>query len=281
MIEHHRILDIICHLTLIGFVVICLLPVWVALVGSTHDLSSILAAPMPMLPGSFAIENYTRALNEGPQTASADLRAWRLLLNSALMATIICVGKITLSLFAAFAIVFFRFPFRKTAFWLIFLTLMLPVEIRIIPTYEVVANLNLVGTYTGLTLPLMASATAVFLFRQFFMTIPANLIDAARMDGASPMAFFFWILLPLSRTNIAALAIIMFLFGWNQYLWPLLVADDLDTIVLSLKRMMDVGDAEADWPVIMATSILSLLPPVLILIFLQRWFVRGLIDIDK
>lgn len=281
MIDHHRTWDVICHVTLMIFVVLSLLPVYVAVIGSTHDLPALLGAPMPMMPGTHAIENYTRALNDGPQSASADLRVWRLLANSTIMALIICVGKIIISLLSAFAIAFFRFPFRMTAFWIIFATLMLPVEIRIIPTFEVVAGLGLVGTFTGLTLPLMASATATFLFRQVFLTIPVNLVDAARMDGASAMQFFVRILLPLSKTNIAALSIIMFLFGWNQYLWPLLVAGDLDTVVVSLKRMMEVGDAEADWPVIMATCVMALLPPVMVIIFMQRWFVQGLIDVEK
>ena len=281
MYERNRLWDVICHVTLLIFVFLSLLPIYVAIVGSTHDLPALLGKPMPMIPGPYGIENYHRALTQGPQSGLEDLRVFRLLVNSTIMALTIAIGKIVISLLSAFAIAFFHFPFRKTAFWIIFATLMLPVEIRIVPTYEVVANFGMVGTFAGLTIPLMASATATFLFRQVFMTIPTNLVDAARMDGSSALQFLFRILLPLSKTNIAALFIIMFLFGWNQYLWPLLVADELNTVVVSIKRMMEVGDSEADWPVVMATTMLALLPPVLVIVVMQRWFVQGLIDVEK
>jgi len=205
------------------------------------------------------------------------------MLNSLVMALVIACGKIAISIVSAFAIVYFRFPLRMVFFWMIFVTLMLPVEVRILPTYQVVANLGLVNTYTGLTLPLIASATATFLFRQFFLTIPEELAEAARIDGAGPMRFFRDVVLPLSRTNIAALFVIMFIFGWNQYLWPLLVTtqENMYTTVIGIKRMIPGGDAAAEWHLIMATAILAMLPPALVILFMQKWFVKGLVETEK
>ncbi|MEP1517629.1 MAG: sn-glycerol-3-phosphate ABC transporter permease UgpE, partial [Nitratireductor sp.] len=205
------------------------------------------------------------------------------LVNSTVMALGITIGKIVISLLSAFAIVYFRFPLRKTVFWLIFMTLMLPVEVRIVPTYEVAANFGMLNSYSGLILPLIASATATFLFRQFFMTVPDELAEAARVDGAKPMRFFFDILLPMSRTNIAALFVILFIYGWNQYLWPLLVTTDpsMNTIVMGIKQMFPSGDDWADWPVIMATAILAMIPPVAVVIFMQNLFIKGLVETEK
>jgi sn-glycerol 3-phosphate transport system permease protein len=166
---------------------------------------------------------------------------------------------------------------------MIFVTLMLPVEVRIFPTYKVVADLGMVNTYWGLTLPLIASATATFLFRQFFLTVPDELAEAARIDGAGPMRFFFDILLPLSRTSMAALFVIMFIYGWNQYLWPLLVttSEDMYTVVIGIKRMVAGGDTLIEWQLVLATAMLALLPPAIVVLAMQKWFVKGLVDSEK
>ena len=266
------------HLGLIIGVVFIFFPIWLAFVASTVEQQDIVRPPMPLLPGEHLIENYTRALTSGVNAPVA-----MMLLNSAVMALGIALGKIAISLLSAFAIVYFRFPGRLVFFWLIFLTLMLPVEVRIVPTYEVIANFGMLNSYQGLILPLIASATATFLFRQFFMTVPDELAEAARVDGASPMRFFLDILLPMSRTNIAALFVILFIYGWNQYLWPLLITTDpsMNTIVMGIKQMFPSGDDTADWPVIMATSILAMVPPVLVVIGMQRLFVRGLVESEK
>jgi sn-glycerol 3-phosphate transport system permease protein len=202
---------------------------------------------------------------------------------SLVTALVISIGKIAISLLSAFAIVYFRFPFKKIVFWMIFVTLMLPVEVRILPTYKVLSDLNMLNTYAGLTIPLIASATATFLFRQFFLTVPDELVEAARIDGAGPMRFFKDILVPLSATSIAALFVIQFIYGWNQYLWPLLATttEDMYPIVIGIKRMIAVGDAATDWNIIMATAILALLPPALVVVLMQKWFVKGLVDTEK
>ncbi len=199
------------------------------------------------------------------------------------MALVIASGKIAISIISSFAIVYFRFPLRHFFFWMIFVTLMLPVEVRIIPTYKVVADLGMLDSYAGLTLPLIASATATFLFRQFFLTIPDELVEAARMDGAGPLRFFKDVLLPLSATSIAALFVIQFIYGWNQYLWPLLITNDesMYTAVIGIKRMIVGGDALTEWNLVMATAILAMLPPALVVILMQKWFVKGLVDTEK
>ena len=206
-----------------------------------------------------------------------------MLLNSLVMALGITIGKIIISLLSAYAIVYFKFRFRMLFFWLIFMTLMLPVEVRIVPTYEVVASLGLLNSYTGLILPLIASATATFLFRQLFMTIPDELTEAARVDGAGPVRFFIDILLPMSRTNIAALFVILFIYGWNQYLWPLLITTDpsMNTVIMGIKQMLPTGDQTVEWPVIMATAMLAMLPPVLVVVGMQKLFVKGLVESEK
>lgn len=266
------------HLGLIIGIAFIFFPIWLAFVASTVDQQAIARPPMPLLPGDKFFENYGKALRSGINAPVA-----LMLMNSAIMALGIALGKIAISLLSAFAIVYFRFPFRKLFFWLIFLTLMLPVEVRIVPTYEVIANFGMLNSYQGLILPLVASATATFLFRQFFMTVPDELAEAARVDGAKPMRFFFDILLPMSRTNIAALFVILFIYGWNQYLWPLLITTDpsMNTIVMGIKQMFPSGDDFADWPVIMATSILAMVPPVLVVIGMQRLFIRGLVESEK
>ncbi len=266
------------HLGLIVGIAFIFFPIWLAFVASTVDQQEIVRPPMPLLPGDKFLENYTRALYSGINAPVATM-----LFNSAIMALGIALGKIAISLLSAFAIVYFRFPGRRIFFWLIFLTLMLPVEVRIVPTYEVIANFGMLNSYSGLILPLVASATATFLFRQFFMTVPDELAEAARVDGAGPMRFFFDILLPMSRTNIAALFVILFIYGWNQYLWPLLITTDpsMNTIVMGIKQMFPSGDDIADWPVIMATSILAMVPPVIVVISMQRLFVRGLVESEK
>jgi sn-glycerol 3-phosphate transport system permease protein len=242
----------------------------------------VLQAPMPLLPGGEAVTNYTAALTTGTRQLSGT-PVGLLLFNSLVLAVGVAVGKIAISILSAFAIVYFRFPGRMLAFWTIFLTLMLPVEVRILPTYAVVANLGLLNSYAGLILPLIASATATFLFRQFFLTVPDELAEAARIDGAGPLKFFKDILLPLSRTNIAALFVILFIYGWNQYLWPLLITtqNDMNTIVIAIGRMIKATDDAIDWPVVMATVMLAMILPVAVVILMQRWFVRGLIESEK
>lgn len=266
------------HALMIVGVLIVFFPVWLAFVASTVTQPEIVSPPMPLLPGPHFVENYKRALFSG-----VNVPVIQMLANSAIMAIGIAVGKIIVSLLSAFAIVYFRFPGRTVFFWLIFLTLMLPVEVRIVPTYEVIAGFGMLNSYSGLIFPLIASATATFLFRQFFMTIPDELAEAARVDGARPMRFFVDILLPMSRTNIAALFVILFIYGWNQYLWPLLITTEpeMNTIVMGIKQMFPSGDDTADWPVIMATSILAMIPPVLVVICMQRLFIRGLVDSEK
>jgi sn-glycerol 3-phosphate transport system permease protein len=228
------------------------------------------------------IENYLTVLRSGKQTAGG-VPVSTMMFNSLVMALGITVGKIAISIISAYAIVYFRFPFRMFFFWIIFLTLMLPVEVRILPTYKVVADLGLLNTYAGLTLPLIASATATFLFRQFFMTVPDELAEAARVDGAGPVRFFVTILLPLSRTNIAALSVILFIYGWNQYLWPLLITTDTDmtTIVMGIQRMLFVADSVPEWNLTMATAMLAMLPPVVVVLVMQRQFVKGLVETEK
>ena len=266
------------HLGLIvGILIICF-PIWFAFVASTVTQEDIIRPPMPLWPGLHLVDNYGRALVSGVN-APVSL----MLFNSSVMALGITFGKIAISILSAFAIVYFRFPGRMICFWLIFLTLMLPVEVRIVPTYEVAARLDLLNSYPGLILPLIASATATFLFRQLFLTIPDEMVEAARIDGAGPMRFFWDILLPMSRTNIAALFVILFIYSWNQYLWPLLITTEpeMNTIVMGIKQMFPSGDDWADWPVIMATAILAMLPPVAVVIFMQRLFVKGLIESEK
>ena len=282
MVEHRPLLTVGSHLLLIAGVAMVALPLYVAFVASTLSFDQVTTVPMPLLPGSHMLDNYAQVLRHG-STLGSTAPVAPMMWNSLVMALAIAIGKIAISMLSAFAIVYFRFPLRKTCFWLIFLTLMLPVEVRIFPTYAVVAQLHMVDTYAGLTLPLIASATATFLFRQFFLTIPDELAEAARIDGAGPLRFFKDVIVPLSRTNIAALFVIMFIYGWNQYLWPLLVTtqESMYTVVIGIKRMMAGGDAATEWQLVMATAMLALLPPVAVVLLMQRWFVRGLVDAEK
>jgi len=281
MVERNRILDVVTYLVLIAGVAVVMLPLYVAFVASTQTQEQVMAAPMSLVPGDRLIANYTEVLATGAGNSQAAVG--RMLLNSLVMALTVAIGKIAISLISAFALIYFRFPFRQACFWLIFVTLMLPVEVRIMPTYQVMSDLKLLDTYTGLTLPLIASATATFLFRQFFLTIPDELTEAARIDGAGPLRFFWSVLLPLSRTNIAALFVILFILGWNQYLWPLLITtqESMYTVVIGIKRMISGGDAATEWNLVMATAILAMLPPVLVVVLMQRWFVKGLVETEK
>ena len=281
MVENRPWLNALTHLLLIFGIIVVIFPIYIALVTSTHEAEDILTTVQPWF-GSEMLENYGTVLQKGKVSASG-IPVGMMMWNSLIMALGIVVGKITISILSAFAIVYFRFPLRNLCFWTIFLTLMLPVEVRILPTYAVVANLGLLNSYAGLTLPLIASATATFLFRQFFMTVQEELAEAARVDGAGPMKFFFDILLPLSRTNLAALFVILFIYGWNQYLWPLIVTTDesMTTIVMGIQRMLYVADAIPEWNITMATAILAMLPPLLIVIIMQRQFVKGLVETEK
>ena len=281
MVENRPWLNALTHLLLIFGILVVIFPIYIALVTSTHEAEDILTTVQPWF-GSEMLENYGTVLQKG-KVNSAGIPVGLMMWNSLLMSLGIVVGKITISLLSAFAIVYFRFPLRKLCFWTIFLTLMLPVEVRILPTYEVVADLGLLNSYAGLTLPLIASATATFLFRQFFMTVPEELAEAARVDGAGPMKFFFDILLPLSRTNLAALFVILFIYGWNQYLWPLIITteENMTTIVMGIQRMLYVADAIPEWNITMATAILAMLPPLFVVIVMQRQFVKGLVETEK
>ena len=282
MIENAPIRTAIAHLVLVLGILIVAFPIYYTFIASTHSLQTILRPPLPLLPGDRLIENYSTALFDGVGRIGS-VGVGRLLWNTTVVAVAIALGKIFISILSAYAIVFFRFPFRMTCFWLIFITLMLPVEVRIVPTYKVMVDFGLIDTYTGLTLPLMASATATLLFRQFFLTIPGELVEAARVDGAGPWRFFKDILLPLSKTNIAALFVILFIYGWNQYLWPLLIVTDkdLETVVVGMTKMIGGGDAQNEWNVIMATAVLAMLPPVVVVVVMQRWFVKGLTETEK
>jgi sn-glycerol 3-phosphate transport system permease protein len=282
MIENRPGLTIFSHAVLIAGILVVGFPLYVTFVASTRTLEDILSVPMPLLPGDQLWENYSQVLAAGT-TKGVTAPVGRMMLNSLVMALAISFGKIAISIIASFAIVFFRFPLRNFFFWMIFVTLMLPVEVRIIPTFKVVSDLGMINSYVGLTLPLIASATATFLFRQFFLTVPDELAEAARIDGAGPMRFFWDVVLPLSKTSIAALFVIQFIYGWNQYLWPLLITTDeaMYTAVIGIKRMIVTGDALTEWNLVMATAMLALLPPAAVVVLMQRWFVKGLVETEK
>jgi sn-glycerol 3-phosphate transport system permease protein len=306
MVENTRVLDTVCWAILVvGAMLICL-PLYFAFVAATLTIEEVQQVPLPWLPGDQLWANVQAAWQKGS--------FGRLFLNSSIVAVGIMVGKIAVSVLSAFAICYFRFRFRMLAFWMIFVSLMLPVEVRIVPTYEAVANgalplqwlidaldvgrwigaligrpveialeWNMINSYSGLILPLVASATATFLFRQFFLTIPDELCEAARLDGASPLRFFWSILLPLSVPNMVALAIILFLYGWNQYLWPLLFTTEksMATVVIGLKNLVPRSDSEPAWNIAMNAALLAMLPPVVVVTVLQRWLVKGLVDSSK
>ncbi len=287
MVEHRRFGNLLPHLVLLAGVAIVAFPVYLAIIASTHDNAVIANGQMPLIPGSHApgshaIETYWNTIVSGTGRTTRQ-PVGGMMLNSLIMALGIAAGKIAISIISAYAIVFFSFPFRMTAFWTIFITLMLPVEVRIFPTYKITSDLHMLDSYAGLILPLIASATATLLFRQFFMTVPKELVEASKIDGAGPMRFFWDTLLPLSVTNIAALFVILFIYGWNQYLWPLLITtrDDMQTIVIGIKKIIDVHDALTEWQVAMATAVLAMLPPVAVVVLMQRLFVKGLIETEK
>lgn len=271
------------HLILLLGVALFAFPVYLAFVGSTHDLGTVSRGEMGLLPGPRLAQNYAQAWSTGSGERIRGAPVRQMMRNSLIMALTISTGKIAISLLSAFAVVFFQFPLRMFFFWMIFVTLMLPVEVRIIPTFKVVSDLGLINTFPGLTVPLIASATATLIFRQFFLTVPDELVDAAKVDGAGPMRFFWSVLLPLSSTTIAALFVILFIYGWNQYLWPLLVttSQGMETVVIGITKMIGTGEALVDWPIIMATALLAMLPPVAVVIVMQRWFVKGLTETEK
>jgi sn-glycerol 3-phosphate transport system permease protein len=282
MVENRPWMKAFYYLVLTLGVIMVVFPLWVTFVASTLTLDQILTVPMPLLPGDQLWANYAQVLGAGSTRGSA-APVGQMMINSMVMALVIPLGKITISILSAFAIIYFRFPLRNFFFWMIFITLMLPVEVRILPTYKIVSDLGMLDTYAGLTLPLIASATATFLFRQFFLTIPDELAEAARIDGAGPMRFFFDVVLPLSKTSIAALFVIQFIYGWNQYLWPLLITtqESMYTTVIGIKRMISGGDAATEWNLVMATAMLAMIPPAIVVVVMQKWFVRGLVETEK
>ncbi len=282
MVERRPLLDLLSHLMLLLGVGIVAFPVYVTFVASTLTADEVLQAPMTLLPGGHLLENYRTVLLDGVGNAASPVST--MMKNSLIMALGIALGKIAISIISAFAIVYFRFPLRKTFFWLIFITLMLPVEVRILPTYKVVSDLGMLDSYFGLTIPIIASATATFLFRQFFLTIPDELAEAARIDGAGPLRFFWDVVLPLSRTSIAALFVIQFIYGWNQYLWPLLITTQksMTPVVVGVTQMISrSGDAATDWNLVMATVMLAMIPPAVVVVLMQKWFVKGLVETEK
>jgi sn-glycerol 3-phosphate transport system permease protein len=283
MVERRRWLVVARHAALIAGILFICLPLWITFVASTHTEARLQLSPAPLWIGDSLVANYRAVLAEGLGGGANAPPVWPMMVNSLIMAVVIAVGKIAVSIISAYAIVYFRFPFRTAFFWMIFVTLMLPVEVRIFPTFKVVSDLDMLNSYGGLTIPLIASATATFLFRQFFLTVPEELAEAARMDGAGPMRFFKDILLPLSRTNIAALFVIQFIYGWNQYLWPLIVGTEerYYTVVMGISRMVNAVDTSPQWNLVMATAMLALVPPVVVVLVMQRLFVKGLVEAEK
>ena len=283
MIERRPILDMISHLVLLLGVIIIAFPLYVAFVASTQTAQEAAQAPLSLMPGSHFIQNYGALLTQGASGNVSAPPVARMLWVSLVSALAIAIGKISISMLSAFAMVYFRFPGRSLFFWMIFMTLMLPVEVRITPTYQVVSDFHMLNSYAGLTIPLIASATATFLFRQFFLTVPDELAEAARIDGAGPLRFFKDVIWPLSRTNVIALFVIMFIYGWNQYLWPLMIAtnQDMYPIGIGIKTLIAGGDSAVEWNMVMATLVLAMLPPGLVVVVMQKWFVKGLVDSEK
>lgn len=282
MLERRPFLDLLTYGVLTLGVIIIAFPVYLTVVAATLSAEQVLPVPMSVLPGGHFLENIRTVLSQGVGESANPVA--RMMVNSFIMAMGIALGKIAISILSAFAVVYFRFPLRRLCFWMIFITLMLPIEVRIMPTYKVVSDLGMLNSYGGLIIPIIASATATFLFRQFFMTVPDELTEAARIDGAGPMRFFIDILLPLSRTTIAALFVIQFIYGWNQYLWPLLITTDksLSPVVVGVTQMISrSGDAATDWNLVMTAATLAMLPPALVVLLMQRWFVKGLVDSEK
>ncbi len=281
MVEKKGLGRAVSHAVLLFGAAIVLFPLYIALVATSHTYD-VLIGTTPLWFGEEFLNNFTTVLTQGLKAAGG-IPVWVMMGNSLIMALGIALGKIAISLTAAYAIVFFRFPGRELCFVLIFITLMMPVEVRIVPTFQVAANLNFIDSYAGLILPLIASATATFLYRQMFMTIPQELLEAARIDGAGPWRFFVDVVLPLSRTNTAALFVVLFIYGWNQYLWPLLVTNQegMYTVVMGIQRMVNIPDAVPEWNLIMAVALLGMLPPLLVVLGMQKLFVRGLVETEK
>jgi len=281
MIQQSKAGKLFPHIVLWLAIIVVVFPIYLVFVASTRTNQEVISAPMPLLPGSQAIANYSRALTEGAKNLGAS--AFTMMKNSLIMALGISIGKICVSLLAAFAIVFFDFPGRKFCFWAIFITLMLPVEVRIMPTYKIIAQLGLMNSYAGLILPMIVSATAVFLFRQFFMTIPREIAEASQIDGASSMQFFRSILVPMTRTPIAAMFVIQFIYGWNQYLWPLLITtkESYYTLLIGINRILSSQDSVIEWPIVMATTLMAMLPPVIVVLVMQKQFIAGMTDTEK
>jgi sn-glycerol 3-phosphate transport system permease protein len=263
------------HLLLLLSILLIGFPLYYGFVISTQSLEEVVKVPQSLVPSGHLLENYATVWNR--------IHMGRLLFNSAVVAVVVSIGKIVIAILSAFAIVFFDFRGKQIAFWMIFVTLMLPVPVRIISTYQVVSTLGWIDTYAGLTIPLIASATATFLFRQFYTTIPDELVDAAKIDGAGPMRFLWSILLPNSGANIAALFVVMFIYGWNQYLWPLMAtnSDSMRVVVVGIASTVPTGTQLPEWNLVMAAAMMALIPPVLVVIFLQRWFVHGLLETEK
>ena len=282
MIENRPFTTLFAHVMLICGVALVAFPIWVTFVAATHDAVRMTQVPLPLLPGDQFLVNMKAVLFDGVQSAGG-IPVGLMLFNSLVVAMLISIGKIAISLISAFAIVYFRFPFRMGFFWMIFITLMLPVEVRIFPTFKVVADLHMLNSYMGMSLPLIASATATFMFRQVFLTIPDEMLEAARVDGAGPMRFFWDILIPMSRTNIAALFVILFIYGWNQYLWPLLITTDAEyfTVVMGIKQMLESAELSPEWNLIMMTTLLAMVPPIFVVLSMQKMFVQGLTETDK
>jgi len=283
MVERSPFLTFFTHAVLIVGIFVIAFPLFLALIAATHTTQEAVQVPMSLVPGGHGIENYRSALVGDRTGNGSHAPVARMMMVSFVTAICIAVGKIAISLLSAFAIVYFRFPFRMFFFWAIFITLMLPVEVRIAPTYKVVSDLGMLNSYAGLSIPLIASATATFLYRQFFLTVPEELAEASRMDGAGPLRFFLDVLVPLSATSTAALFVIQFIYGWNQYLWPLLVTteENMYPVVMGIKSMISGGDAQVEWNIVMATAVLAMVPPALVVMLMQKWFVKGLVDTEK
>ncbi len=281
MTEYSRFRRLLPHVFLMLAIGVIAFPIYLVFVASTRTSPEIMSAPMPLLPGMHLIENYRSAIAEGTKNLGAS--ALNMMKNSLIMALGISIGKIVISLMAAFSIVFFDFKLRNFCFWSIFVTLMLPVEVRIMPTYKVISDLGMLNTYAGLIMPMIVSATAVFLFRQFFMSVPREIAEAAQIDGAHPMQFFGRILVPMTRTPIAAMFVIQFIYGWNQYLWPLLITTKREyyTLLIGINRMLSGADVQIEWQIVMATTLIAMIPPALVVIVMQKQFVSGMTDTEK
>ncbi len=275
---------VVDHAILIAGSLFMLLPVYLAFMTSTHEAVTIHTQGVQYLPGDQLLENYRSVMFDGVGFTGA-VNGTTMMMNSMILGFGFAIGKIIVAMMAAYAIVYFRFPLAELAFWAIFITLLLPLEVRILPSYEIVQSMGLINTYTGLIVPLIASATATFFFRQFFKSVPDELIEAARIDGAGPFKFFIDILVPLSRTMIAAIFIIMFVYGWNQYLWPTLITtnEDYFTLVRGIKQIIQVwvGSQIPEYSQAMALAILAMLPPVIVVVVFQSWFIKGLTESDK